>query len=48
MIEQDTIGLTWQPTTIIYEGKEYPAPQIIEDIFKWNVRQTIINILGER
>ena len=25
-LQSDTIGLTWQPTKVIYKGKEYPAP----------------------
>ena len=26
MLELDTIGLTWQPTCVIYKGKRYDAP----------------------
>lgn len=25
-LELDTIGLTWQPTCVIYKGKRYDAP----------------------
>jgi len=28
-LETDTIGLTYQPTCVIYKGKEYPAPVYI-------------------
>jgi hypothetical protein len=44
MLEQDTIGLTWQPTSVIIDGKEYSAPQIV-NLFEWNVRNIIIDLL---
>ena len=46
MLEQDTIGLIWQPTSVIIDGKEYPAPQII-DLFEWEVRNIIIDSLKQ-
>jgi len=44
MLEQDTIGLTYQPTSIIYNDKEYPAPQVI-NVLEWNVRNIIVDLL---
>ena len=32
MLELDTIGLTWQPTCVIYKGKEYPAPVFLKTL----------------
>jgi len=47
MLEQDTIGLTYQPTSVIIDGKEYPAPQII-NLFEWNVRNIIVDLLSNK
>jgi len=46
-LEQDTIGLSYQPTTVIYNGKEYPAPQVI-NLFEWEVRNVIIDLLKNK
>ena len=47
MLEIDTIGLTWQPTSVIINGKEYPAPQVI-NLFEWNVRNIIVDLLNNK
>jgi hypothetical protein len=47
MLEQDTIGLTYQPTSVIYNGKEYPVPQVI-NLFEWNVRNIIVDLLNNK
>ena len=41
MIELHDESLFWYPKTIIYQGKEYPAPQVI-DLFTWNVWQVVL------
>jgi hypothetical protein len=47
MLEQDTIGLTYQPTSVIYNSKEYPAPQVI-NVLEWNVRNIIVDLLSNK
>ena len=47
MLEIDTIGLTYQPISVIIDGEEYPAPQIVNS-FEWNVRNIIIDYLKNK
>ena len=39
--------LVWYPTSVIYNGKEYPAPLVI-NLFEWNVRNIILDLLKNK
>ena len=36
-LETDTIGLTYQPTSVIYKGKRYDAPVFLTTLQSWDL-----------
>jgi hypothetical protein len=44
-LETAQTRLTYQPKTIIYKGKEYPAPQVIDNVLQYQVRSLLIEAL---
>jgi hypothetical protein len=36
MLELDNGRLVWQPTKVIYKGKEFPAPVFLSTILGWD------------
>ena len=42
MVEQDDGSLLWIPKTVIFEGKEYPAPL---DLLPYFARKILLEVL---
>jgi hypothetical protein len=46
-LETPQTRLTYRPKTVIYQGKEYPAPQII-NLLQYQVRRLLIDYLKQK
>ena len=44
-LEDPQRRLTYQPKTIVYKGKEYPAPQVIDNVLQYQVRSLLLEVL---
>jgi hypothetical protein len=42
MLELDNSRLTYQPTKVIYKGKEYPAPVFLTTLLAWDYINKIL------
>jgi hypothetical protein len=45
-LQNDTIGLTYRPTKVIYKGKEFTAPVFLTTLQSWDLIANIL-ITGE-